>query len=562
MGITVANQPPATAVGPVAYNTGVGFYDQTQQQRADRDRLANNQIAANIYQTQLGVAGDAWRQQNQLGAERERMVIGAQLESLRTAGNQAFEYQMSQNRLAQQKELYSYQIGQQQEAEQREYTLKQQRQIAEIDNAVGHVNSELGAGRYSQQQADYLLEQLGAKRAGVQPMPRVPEKPALPGDWQPGVIRDIGGSKWYMTPEGRPLNLGGMDDPEQAQADVNARSVIYVDPVTGDRHPAFIDAQGNLTFPSTELAESQQRSDAIKRQLEERERAGEIVYKPPTASEIANLYKVATDMLTTTEIDEVTELPRTVPPSPEAVAEQVDRMIEQSRRQVEQYNEQLRQRRQQQGQEQQQPAGPPPTPGATAEAANLDAATAQGVAQIRSAYEAAGVPWTPELEQAAADRIRTQARTKAPPMQPPGGQSQAPQPTGVAKQVQSILPEGEPWIAEMVTQELVRRGDEYVKQRKPVEAAAEAVLRRTLPKAQEAYAVVMPEERDQLTHGQPIGPIPHPETGEPWLWQWHAGARVVVPVRKWKGDAGPEKWQNERRGKVEPRKPLPNINVK
>jgi hypothetical protein len=426
MAFTVANQPPMAPVAGVAYDTGAGFYNQNQQARADRDRQQQNAVDASAFQAHAGVVGDMWRARTSIIADRERTILGAQVQAQRDAQNRAYDYYASQQRFQQAKDLYTHQLDSQVEAQGREFTLKQQRELAALDNALDHVNAQVQQGDYSETQANYLREQIAAKRAGVQPMPRQPEKPAIPGDWQPGQIKNIGGSSWYMGVDGRPTQLGGVSDPADAQRDINARTVKWIDPVSGESRGALVMPNGELLFPDEQQQKLQLDKDKMElaKQTAQQRMQQQPQVKPPTPQEIAQLHKLAVEVLETVNEDGMTVKPTMA--ERQAFVDNMLRMAAEQSQRMQPAAPQQAPGQQQPGQGPQPQQGPPVDPGAIVEAQVLDQTVAEAVQEAQRMFASFGIELPPDEVARLEEELKAQALVNPPafPMQPPQQQQQ------------------------------------------------------------------------------------------------------------------------------------------
>lgn len=207
MPITVRYAPDARLVGEAAYGVGQGEREERDISRAQRERMQQTGILADLERQRRAQAnqmhrmaiGNAYEQQarqQQMQAQayrdQQRMAQQARMAQMEAAQGQ-MDFRRQQQLAAQEHQRrmeYSGYRAQQDAAlaqlraqEQRAYqdyklSSAQQHQRQRIDAAIARVQADQGE-YYTEQEKQHALDQLIAAREGIQPMP-TPEEQAKP----------------------------------------------------------------------------------------------------------------------------------------------------------------------------------------------------------------------------------------------------------------------------------------------------------------------------------------------------------------------------------------------
>lgn len=270
MPITVAYGPDINLLGSVALDAGLGAYRERQQERAQRDAMAQaelqqrGQIAAAQFQQH------AVDRQFNHAADLQKMAFGSSIQDQQRAQIQDFQEAQQERAFEQQKEMQktAAEFEKQQLLDRMSEQGKQQK--AQMDRELEHINSFPGA---TEDEKERYRRMHSAKWSGFDPAAFALPKGRMPGD----IIDGGDGSKYFIDPKGSPKKLTNPKSDLSPMFYPGTEEPI-LDPNTGKPALYFRNSRGDMSLLETP----------------KKEKAPPSTYKPPSPE---NIYlKLRADM--------------------------------------------------------------------------------------------------------------------------------------------------------------------------------------------------------------------------------------------------------------------------
>jgi len=193
MAITVKYAPSAALVGQAAFEGGFGQASARAQAQADATRAREAQAMMEY---------DLRRQQgrDKLAYNRDQAALARQHQAMMDQQNYEQALAQQAQEFDMRDQLESARVRRSIEAGEAEYTAKQRRTLASIDESIAAVESNEGY-QYTPEEQQYALMQLRSKKLGIKPMPKRTPEPKAPtmsedgmwvrnsrGDWEPNKV--------------------------------------------------------------------------------------------------------------------------------------------------------------------------------------------------------------------------------------------------------------------------------------------------------------------------------------------------------------------------------------